>query len=255
MWPRIGPFHTYGILYLTGILLHFLLSRRTARRFSLERRVWIAASVCYMLGMTVGAKILFDIRTSGLDLPALLDSRHWTQGGLWGGLLAYLVLSTPMVLILTRNWRAGLDLIALSVPIPWIMAKLGCLLNGCCYGTPCSLPWAIVFPQGARGAPAGVPIHPTQLYEVGLMVILIVLFRLLDLDRWRGTFLLWFLAIYGIGRAATDTLRGDNERYTYVGPVTVTQLICLAVAAIAIVALVTMGTDRAKSAHTESIPS
>jgi hypothetical protein len=71
------------------------------------------------------------------------------------------------VLVLAGGRRpATLDLVALTIPIPWMAAKLGCFLNGCCHGRPCSLPWAVTFPPGARTAPPGVPIHPSQLYEV-----------------------------------------------------------------------------------------
>jgi phosphatidylglycerol:prolipoprotein diacylglycerol transferase len=233
MWPWIGPVPTFGVFYLAGIILHFVISWRIARRYGLKRRVWIAASVCYLAGMTLGAKLLYDLRHGPLDVTALFRGEHYAQGGLWGGLLAYLALAVPAVLLLTRQRLAALDLVGLSTPVPWIAAKLGCLFNGCCYGKPCSLPWAITFPQGARGAPAGVPIHPSQLYEVGIMLVLLLVFATLRSDRWRGTKLLWFLAIYGLGRAATDFLRGDAEGRLYFGLLSLTQLLCLAATIIA----------------------
>ncbi|MBN1362087.1 MAG: prolipoprotein diacylglyceryl transferase [Sedimentisphaerales bacterium] len=233
MWPRIGPIHTYGIFYLTGIVLHFVIGRCLAKRFGLKRRVWIAFGVCYLLGMTVGAKLLFDIRVGQASLPALLSAQHYMQGGLWGGLLAYFALAVPAALLLTRQRLAALDLIALTIPIPWIMAKLGCFFNGCCYGKPTSLPWAVTFPEGARGAPPGVPLHPTQLYEVVLMLVILAVFAALRSNRWRGTKLLWFVALYGVGRTATDFLRGEKDSPALLGPLTITQLICLAAALVA----------------------
>jgi len=234
MWPRIGPVATYGVLYLLGIILHFIIARRVAHRLGLRRRVWIMASVCYMLGMIPGAKFLYHLRTAGFDPMVIFSIKHYIQGGLWGGLLAYMPLAIPVTLLLDRNKRAALDLVAVSVPIPWAIAKLGCLLNGCCYGTPCSLPWAVVFPEGIEGTPAGVPLHPTQVYEIILMGMLAVVFRLLRSERWRGTMLLWFVGIYGIGRAATDMFRGDADRYIHIGPITLTQLICIAAAVFSI---------------------
>jgi len=144
-------------------------------------------------------------------------------------------LAIPLTLWLAKNRRAGLDLLAVTVPIPWAMSKVGCLLNGCCHGKPCSLPWAIVFPEGIEGTPAGVPLHPTQIYEIIIMVLLVLVFRLLRGERWRGTMLLWFVGIYGIGQAATDVFRGNADRYVYLGPITLRQLICISAA------LVSMG--------------
>ncbi len=237
MWPHLGSIHTYGVFYLTGIVLHFLVGRHLARRLGLRRRVWIVAGVCYLLGMTVGAKVLFDIRAGQVSLPSLLSAEHYMRGGLWGGLLAYFGLAAPAMLLLARKRLEALDLIALTLPIPWIVAKLGCFCNGCCHGKPCALPWAVTFPEGARGAPPGIPLHPTQLYEVLLMVAIIVVFRAVRSDRWRGTKLLWFLALYGVGRAATDFLRGDTNSTSSVGPLALTQVICLATAAAALIAL------------------
>jgi phosphatidylglycerol---prolipoprotein diacylglyceryl transferase len=232
MWPRIGPIPAYAILYSLGIVLHFVLSRRIAKRTGLKRRVWIAVSLCYFLGMLFGAKLLYDLGHGPFDLRDLLRAQHYIRGGLWGGLLAYFALAVPAVLMLSRQRRAGLDLVATTIPIPWMAAKLGCLLNGCCYGRPCSLPWAITFPEGARIAPAGIPVHPSQLYEIGIMLIILFVFTRLTSDRWQGTKLPWFLTLYGFGRAATDFLRGDAEHYLVPGVLTLTQLIC-AMAAVA----------------------
>jgi prolipoprotein diacylglyceryltransferase len=68
------------------------------------------------------------------------------------------------------------------------------------------------------------------------MLILIGVFTALRSDRWRGTKLLWFLLVYGLGRAATDLLRGDAAPGV-IGPLTPTQLICLASAVLALAAL------------------
>jgi len=237
MWPRIGPIPTFSIFYSIGILCHYLVSFLLARRLGLRRRVWIAASVCYNFGMIIGAKALYDIQHTQLDLGALLSIRHYMQGGLWGGLLPYLCISVPLVLLLSKRRLAALDLIALSIPIPWIFAKLGCLFNGCCYGKACSLPWAVTFPEGARGAPAGIPLHPTQIYEILVVLCILVVFMILK-RRWgSGTMLLWFLALYGLGRAVTEVWRGDTEHHLYIGPLTLSQLICLAAAGISILTL------------------
>jgi phosphatidylglycerol:prolipoprotein diacylglycerol transferase len=237
MWPSIGPIKAYGMLYLLGIVLHFAIAWRMAKHFGLKRRVWITTSVCYMLGMMAGAKLLFDLRHNMLDLSALFRVEHWLQGGLWGGLLAYFALAVPLAVLLFRPRTAVLDLVALTIPIPWMAAKLGCFLNGCCYGRPCTLPWAVVFPQGSRDAPAGIPLHPTQLYEVGIMLILLLIFSQLKSDRWQGTRLLWFLAVYGFGRAATDFLRGDTEGPLYLGLLSLTQLLSVASAVVALLLL------------------
>lgn len=253
MCPFIGPVPAYAVFYVGGIILHFVIARRIAQRSGLKRRVWIAASVCYLLAMTLGAKVLFDLRHSDFNLAALLTVDRWTRGGLWGGLLAYFPLALACTLLLSERRAAAMDLVAGSVPIPLIAAKLGCLFNGCCYGKACSLPWAITFPEGARGAPAGTPLHPTQLYEIGVMAILLAVFRVFASDRWRGRKPLWFLLIYGVGRALTDLLRGDTEYGEFAGSLTTTQRICLGAAAGAAVILAIVWPSRSSTDRTPSL--
>lgn len=237
MWPRLGPAPTYGVLYGISILSHFVISYLGARRLGLRHRVWIVVSICYMLGMTFGAKALYDLQHEEFDLQALCSMKHYLRGGLWGGLLAYLALAAPLAFFLAKRKRAALDLVALSIPIPWMFVKLGCLLNGCCYGKPSSLPWAITFPDGASGAPSGIPLHPAQIYEICIMVGVLVVFKILKREHWKGTMILWFLIFYGLGRAATELFRGDLEQDVHIGPLTLSQILCLVAAGISIIVL------------------
>jgi len=237
MWPRIGPVPTYSILYIAGLISHFIVGYHITKKLALRHRVWIVAGICYMVGMTFGAKVLYDIYNGQFDLKALFGINHYLKGGLWGGLLAYLVLAVPMVLILSKKSSEALDLVGLSIPIPWIFAKFGCFFNGCCYGKASSLPWAIVFPEGARGAPSGIPLHPTQIYEILVVVCILAVFRFLKYEHWRGTMLPWFLVLYGLGRAVTEFFRGDVEHRLSISGFTLSQVICFVSAGVSIITL------------------
>jgi len=244
MWPKIGPVTSYGIFYFLGFLLHFVIGWCAAPALNLKRRWSVVVSICYVLGMIPGAKFLYHWLHVGFDPRVILSVKHYLQGGLWGGLLAYFFLVVSVALLLPRERRGLMDLAALALPIPWAVSKIGCLLNGCCSGRPCSLPWAITFPEGASVPHAGVPVHPTQIYEIVLVALLFVLFQTLDRNVWRGTLMFWFVTVYGLGRAATDGFRGDVDRYIYVGPVTVTQGICILSAILSLVVIVVMRLNR-----------
>ena len=99
------------------------------------------------------------------------------------------------------------------------------------------MPWAITFPEGAAGAPSGIPLHPVEIYEILLVLCILGVYTILK-RRWgSGTMLLWFLALYGLGRAATEMWRGYADRHLYMGPLTLSQLICLAAAGFSILVL------------------
>ncbi len=247
MFPKLGPVPVYACVYWLSLLVYPGVCYFFTRRLHIRRRVWIPLSICYVFGMTAGAKVLFDIQHGHFSLGALFTWHHWMAGGMWGGPLAFLALAVPLVLVLSRDKRICLDLIALSLPVPMMIAKVACVCHGCCYGRQCALPWAIVFPEGAV-APANTPLHPTQIYEMLVLVCVMVVFSRLDRDFWRGTLLLWFLGIYGFGRAATEIWRGDKKDQILLGPVSISQLICVGVALLSVLLLVL---DRHRATHGE----
>lgn len=238
MWPNIGPVKLWTICYVLGIFSFACVCFAHGRRLSLRTRAAVILSLLFLFGMTVGAKILWDLQHGPFSFFALFDISHYLRKGMWGGVLAFLGLAVPGTLLLAENKPDTLDAIALSLPIPLFLAKLGCLLNGCCHGIETSVPWAITFPEGAYTAPPGVPTHPTQAYEMVVVLGIYVLFRKLDRARWRGTLLLWFLLVYGLGRAATEIFRADlAERGLVLGAVSLSQVLCVAAACISAIVL------------------
>ena len=238
MWPDLGPIKTWGVLYGLSILSFFPVSYLAAGRLHLRHRVWITLSLSYLVGMTIGAKALYDLQHGAFSPWSLFRLEHWMAGGMWGGGLAYLLLAVPAAWALEpRRWVA-VDAVALSLPIPLFLTKVGCLLNGCCHGKDSSMPWAIAFPEGAYSAPPGVPTHPTQLYELLVIVLIFVVFKILDQQRWRGTMLFWLLALYGLGRAITEIWRADLEDRGYViGPLSLSQILCVVAAGFSVLVL------------------
>jgi phosphatidylglycerol:prolipoprotein diacylglycerol transferase len=129
------------------------------------------------------------------------------------------------------------DYVFLAVPLCHGIARLGCFMNGCCYGRPAGpgLPWAVVFRNPSADIPSallGRPLHPVQLYEsAGDFIIAgILCFFLLpgvEANRLRrGTIGLAYFAAYGILRFMDDFFRGDEATWFSSG-LTGTQVISL----------------------------
>jgi len=103
------------------------------------------------------------------------------------------------------------DLAAPGVILAQAIGRVGCTINGCCYGVSSSLPWAVTWTHPNTYAPLGVAVHPTQVYE--LLWDLLVFAILWMLLRWRlkpsGSLFAAYLALYSLGSFLIRFLRGD----------------------------------------------
>jgi phosphatidylglycerol:prolipoprotein diacylglycerol transferase len=101
------------------------------------------------------------------------------------------------------------DLMAPGIIIAQAIGRVGCLLNGCCYGTPTTLPWGLVYtdPQ-SFGFNGGIPTHPTVVYEI---IYCIIVFAVLMMLRKKlkpdGSLFALYLALYAAWRLGIDFLR------------------------------------------------
>ncbi|HUG52962.1 MAG TPA: prolipoprotein diacylglyceryl transferase family protein, partial [Vicinamibacteria bacterium] len=137
--------------------------------------------------------------------------------------------------------------------------RTGCFLNGCDFGIPAAVPWAVRFPRdrvaaGVRPGPSpawqqhfetgasfrgesvgaasawSLPVHPTQIYEAALGVVLFaVLLLVWRRKRFAGEVFLVLIIGYGLGRALIECFRGDALRGA-VGPLSTSQVLGLATA-------------------------
>ena len=130
------------------------------------------------------------------------------------------------------------DLIAPGILLAQAIGRIGCLINGCCYGTTTSLPWAIAYthPNSLSFGVSGV--HPTQVYEIiFLMIMFGVLLALKDRLKPEGSLFLVYLIMYSAWRLGIGFLR-TAEVYFISGLFSQAQIISLVVLALCIFLLV-----------------
>ena len=127
-----------------------------------------------------------------------------------------------------------------SIAIGTFFGRLGCFLNGCCYGDSCQLPWAVSFPKYSppwghqvrlelipREALWSLPVHPTQLYAaLDGLVILLLLSAYYPLRRRDGEVMGLLMIVYPITRFLVEYLRNDEG--AFFGGLTISQNISVA---------------------------
>ncbi len=131
-----------------------------------------------------------------------------------GGLTAYgAILGAALgIWIYSRfsklNFSYFADLVAPAIILAQAVGRVGCTINGCCYGTLTSLPWGIIYTHPDSFAPLGVATHPTTVYElIYNLIVFAVLLKLRRRFKPNGSLFLIYLSLYSLWRLATDFLR------------------------------------------------
>src|SRR5919109_7236 len=222
MYPRlfeIGPItlYTYGVLLAAAYLLGLKLAMVRARQRGLDANRVLDLGIYIIISALVGAKLLLlviDFRTFSAEPRELLTLMR-SAGVFYGGL----ILAVTVALWYIR--RVGLplwttcDVFAPGIALGHVVGRFGCLFAGCCFGRPTTKPWGITFtdPFAAAnvGTPLGVPLHPTQLYEAGAeLLILIVLLTTERKGRpYPGRTFWFYMLMYAISRFIIEFFRDD----------------------------------------------
>ncbi len=183
--PQIALFTSFGVpsFFLVTSLcacLALLWSKRRAHLRNLDEGQTLDITFLIMVGVFTGARlfhIFFEEPLYYRNFPYkaffFWDGGFVFYGGLFGGLLAGVVSARRLN---PRQWIQHFDHFAPIASLMVILGRLGCFLNGCCYGAVCDLPWAMVLPDDQG---RWLPRHPTQLYmSFGELFLLILLLKI-----------------------------------------------------------------------------
>src|SRR5947199_424692 len=154
------PIHSYGVMLLIAFFVAVWYGRKRAPKFGLSPgELYDAAFWALILGV-LGARIFFIIQEwdhyskHKEELFSLQFAGLTSFGGVFFGILGLFIWSR----IAKKSFVRVLDVIAAPFLVAHAIGRVGCLLNGCCYGGVCDLPWAIHvdhYPQ---------LFHPAQIY-------------------------------------------------------------------------------------------
>lgn len=218
---KIGPLeiHSYGLLLAVSFLLGILLASHRAKKQGVNPDSIMDLSIVIVISAILGARFLYVIAHLGEFRGHWLDVINPFQSNgqvgiagltMLGGFIAALVFGMLYLYLKKLPALKIADILVPSLGLGIFITRIGCFLNGCCYGIPTDMPWGMVFPtECAAGYHfTGIPIHPAQLYSsfYGL-VILVSLLLLERIKKFDGFLLYWFLILYGFSRLTVDFFR------------------------------------------------
>jgi phosphatidylglycerol---prolipoprotein diacylglyceryl transferase len=192
----------YAVLMGLSILTGVLVSRLTQRELGLAVVERVGIGIGAFVGAMLGAKLPFVLA----DWDGFLSGRAWFGDGktilmgLAGGYFGVVVAKWSLEI----RTRTG-DSFAVPVAAAIAVGRLACFVGGCCYGTPTSLPWGVVFANVDSQ-----PRHPTQLYEFAFHALAAaVLWNLQKQGLFRGQLIKLYIIAYAVYRFATEFIRPE----------------------------------------------
>lgn len=239
--------HSYGFMLALGCALGIWRAARNAKRAGITEAQTLDIGLLVVLIGLAGARLTYaalNFREYALQPASILyvwDGGLTFFGGLAFGGIAGLIWAIRHNVSIPRL----ADLSAPTIALSYGIARIGCFLNGCCYGAACSLPWAVRF-HADGGDALTVPSHPVQLYSsaVSLCIFgILVLLERRDLRPGR-LFALW-LILSSLERFWMENFRRGVTAETLWGPVTQAQFVSMLLVAAGVALYVVVGRKRA----------
>jgi len=221
---KIGSFslHTYGLMLAVGFLTGIYITAARAKKAGEDPALIWDLSVWVIVSGIGGARLLYvilnfdEFRGNLLSIvnPVQADGTLGIGGLVFiGGLILAM---TVTVLYLRHKKKSLLKILDICMPgaaFGMAIGRIGCFLNGCCYGLPTKAAWGIRFPLDC---PAGYyeaamhadKLHPAQLYMVAGSLITAILLLLLErYKKFDGHLLLIYVMFYAVDRSTVDLFR------------------------------------------------
>jgi phosphatidylglycerol:prolipoprotein diacylglycerol transferase len=205
---KIGPFviYSYGLMLVVAFFVGSALASIRARKDNINPDIVFNLCFIAFISGIVGARIFYISENLNYYLRNPLEAIMLQRGGLsWFGGLALGVISGAAYLKSKKiPLFNALDLIAPFVVLAQSIGRIGCLLNGCCFGKISQ--YGIYFPVHKS------VLIPTQLYSTLALILIFIFLRFLqDRPHKEGAIFFAYLLLYSIARFFIEFWRADNE--------------------------------------------
>ncbi len=246
---QFGPLHlrSFGVMMAVAFLVGTWLGLREAKRLGLDEDRFVNVILVTLVAAVVGARGLYvmehlaEFRSQWGSVFALWEGGLTLYGGVAAGTFGGLVAAKRFRL---PHWLVA-DALTPSLALGTMFGRIGCWLNGCCYGHPTTLPWGVRFPHDSFAYLefGDTPVHPSQLYNAAAgLVMFAVFWAVRKRLKVPGVLFWWFILVFSLVRIPIDMTRAyeADAVLLHLGamPVTESQLTSIALVLFSVLMIV-----------------
>lgn len=142
---------SYGLMMVIGFLGAVFLIRRLSRNITPDPQLITNAALYSLIAGVVGARLFYVVHYFEMFRDDPLSVFAIWKGGLelLGGVILAITVIIFYLIYHKLPVRRYLDILAIGLMLALVFGRIGCFLNGCCFGKPTDLPWAVRFPYGS----------------------------------------------------------------------------------------------------------
>ena len=214
---KLGPVtvYSYGAFVALGFAAAALLISRRAVKFGINKNDAVDLIVLMLVAGVIGARLLYVLLNIGYYSANPFEVIDLSKGGLvwYGGFFAAIASAAIYIRQKKMGFLNTMDLVAPYIVLAQAFGRVGCFLNGCCYG---------------------FNSYPIQLVSSFILVIIFIILRSWqDRRRFIGEIALGYCILYSLKRFGVEFFRADNPRII-IG-LTISQVISLFVLIAAVI--------------------
>lgn len=208
--------YSYGVFVFGGVVAGYLVFSYFLKKERFDKKIIQDLFFYMIIGGFVGARILYILINLDYFFASPLKTLFGRSGfvfygGILGGILSLFLYSSKNRLCV---WKV-LDVCSVSILIGHSIGRIGCFMNGCCFGIP-NPRWGIEFsPQSFAGMfYPHQKIIPTQLISsISLFIFFLIFIYLYRHRKFEGQIFCLYLVVYGVFRFLIEFLRGDPRPF------------------------------------------
>jgi phosphatidylglycerol:prolipoprotein diacylglycerol transferase len=205
---KIGPFtiYSYGLMLALAFIVSLSLAGIQAKSERINPDALFNFLFVAFISGIIGARSFYIIENSGYYIKRPLEiiilqhgGLSWFGGLILGGLTGIAYLKKKKLAV-----YKVLDIVSPFVALGQAIGRIGCLLNGCCFGKESSS--GLYFPVHK------LVLIPAQLYSSLILIFIFIILRFLqDRPHREGEIFFTYLLLYSVKRFFIEFLRADNE--------------------------------------------